>query len=118
MNRFTAFWGAALVAAAVAACAGDPGDEMAQAACHGYAASPPDRTTADERATRAGEANESYASLRRDMDDAWSRRDAMAAAQNSGQQVSAADLDAFFAADKQVRADCADAGADLGPLKP
>jgi hypothetical protein len=42
----------------------------------------------------------------------------MAAAHNSGREVSADDLNAYFAADKRVRADCADAGADLGPLKP
>ena len=118
MNRFTVLGLAALVAAGVAACAGDPGDEMAQAACRGYAASPPDRTTVDERAKRAGEANESYGSLQRDMDDAWSRMDAMAAAHNSGGQVSAQELNAYFAADRKVRADCADAGAELGPLKP
>lgn len=118
MNRVTALGSGALVAVVVAACAGDPGDEMAQAACRGYAASPPDRTTTDERAKRAGEANDSYASLRRDMDDAWSRMDAMAAAHNSGRESSAEDLAAYFAADRQVRADCAAAGAELGPLKP
>ena len=118
MNRLTAVGLTALVALVVAACAGDPGDEMAQAACRGYAASPPDRTTVDERAKRAEEANESYASLRQDIDDAWSRKDAIAATHNSGGQVSAGDLNAYFAADKQVRADCADAGEDLGPLKP
>jgi hypothetical protein len=91
---------------------------MAQAACRGYAHTPPERATADERAKRAGEANESYASLKGDMDDAWARSDAMAAAHNSGQEVSSDDLNGYFAADKRVRADCADAGADLGPLKP
>ena len=109
MNHLPALGPAALVALVVAACAGDPGDEMAQAACRGYAASPPDRTTIDERAKRAGEANESYASLRRDIDDAWSRMDAIAATHNSGAPVSAANMNAFFAADRRVRADCADA---------
>ena len=109
---------AAAVCTLLSACAGDPGDEMAQAACHAYAQIPPDRTTSDERAQRAAEADEAYAALRRDMDGAWARSDAMAAASNSGQQVSASDLDAYFAADRQVRADCADAGAELGPLKP
>jgi hypothetical protein len=118
VSRLAALGVAALVALVVTACGGDPGDEMAQAACRGYAASPPDRTTIDERAKRAGEANETYASLRGDIDDAWSRMDAMAATHNSGGQVSARDLDAYFAADKRVRADCADAGEDLGPLKP
>jgi hypothetical protein len=27
-------------------------------------------------------------------------------------------VDAYFAADEQVRADCADAGSELGPLRP
>ena len=118
MSRLPVLVLTVLVAAGVAACAGDPGDEMAQAACRGYAASPPDRTTVDDRAKRAEEADESYASLRRDIDGAWSRMDAIAATHNSGGQVSAGDLDAYFAADRQVRADCADAGEELGPLKP
>jgi hypothetical protein len=118
VNRFPALGLSAAVCLTLSACGGDPGDEMAQAACRAYAHAPSDRATADERAKRAGEANESYASLQRDMDDAWARSDAMAAAHNSGQEVSAEDLNAYFAADKQVRADCADAGADLGPLEP
>jgi hypothetical protein len=111
----------ALVAAlglALTACGAGAGDDAAQAACRAYGHAPPDRATADERAKRAGEADAAYAGLKRDMDDAWKRADAMAAAHNSGPEVSADDLNASFAADKQVRADCADAGADLGPLKP
>jgi hypothetical protein len=52
------------------------------------------------------------------MDDARSRMDAMASAQNSGHQPSGAELNAYSGSDKRVRADCADAGAELGPLKP
>ena len=118
MTRFTALGFAAVLCVGVSACAGDPGDEMAQAACRGYAATPPDRATVDERAKRAAEANEAYAPLQRDIDDAWSRMAAMASTHNSGGEVSAEDLDGYFAADRRVRADCADAGADLGPLKP
>ena len=118
MNRFPAVGLAAVLCVVVSACAGDPGDEMAQAACRAYAHTPPDRTTTDERATRAGEANESYASLRRDIDDAWSLMDAMAAAHNRGQQISGDQVDAYFTADDLVRADCASAGEDLGRRKP
>jgi hypothetical protein len=44
--------------------------------------------------------------------------EAMAAAHNSGQQVSGDQLDAYFQADDVVRADCASAGEDLGPRQP
>jgi hypothetical protein len=125
VNRFT---GALLTLAsclALASCGGDPGDESAQAACEAYAQAPSSldenaqlRTTALERAQRAGEANESYAALQSDMQDAWARSDAMATAHNAGRSVSGHQLDAYFAADKRVRADCADAGADIGPLEP
>jgi hypothetical protein len=107
------------------ACGNGPADDAAQAACRAYGDNPTTsaerselRATASEQAQRAAEADDSYAPLPRDMADAWSRNDAMAAAHNSGQGVSGEDLDAYFAADKQVRADCADAGEDLGPLRP
>jgi hypothetical protein len=125
VNRFS---GALLTLASclvLACCGGELGDEAAQAACAAYAKAPSSldentalRTTALERAQRAGEANESYAALQSDMQDAWSRSDALAATHNSGGTVSAHQLDAYFAADKRVRSDCADAGADIGPLEP
>jgi hypothetical protein len=118
VSRFTALGLSAAVCVVLSACGDDRGVELAHAACRAYAHTPPDRATADERASRAGEANESYASLRRDMGGAWTRSDAMVTAQNSGQEASADDLNAYFAADKRVRADCKDAGADLGPLRP
>jgi hypothetical protein len=106
------------------ACGNGPADDAAQAACRAYGDNPTTsaerselRATASEQAQRAAAAD-SYAALPRDMADAWSRNDAMAAAHNSGQVVSGEDLDAYFAADKRVRADCADAGEDLGPLRP
>ena len=125
MNRFIVPGVAVAVCLVLASCGGDLGDEAAQAACEAYARAPSSlaesaelRTTALERAQRAGEANESYAALQSDMQDAWSRSDAMATAHNDGKSVSGHQLDAYFAADKRVRADCADAGADIGPLKP
>jgi hypothetical protein len=107
------------------ACGNGPADDAAQAACRAYGDNPTTsaerselRATASEQAQRAAEADGSYAALPRDIGDAWSRNDAIAAAHNSGQVVSGEDLDAYFAADTQVRADCADAGEDLGPLRP
>ena len=76
------------------------------------------RTTALGRAQRAAEANDSFSALPRDMSDAWSRADAMAAVHNAGRTVSGAALNAYAAADGRVRADCAAAGVDLGPLEP
>jgi hypothetical protein len=107
------------------ACGDGPADEAAQAACRAYGGTPTTsaqreelRETASEQAQRAADADDAYAELPRDMTDAWSRNDDMAAAGNSGQVVSGEDLDAYFAADERVRADCADAGEDLGPLRP
>ena len=125
MNRFSGALLALASCLVLASCGGEPGDEAAQAACAAYAKAPSSldenaelRTTALERAQRAGEANESYAALQSGMQDAWSRSDALAATQNAGGTVSAHQLDAYFAADKRVRSDCADAGADIGPLEP
>jgi hypothetical protein len=52
------------------------------------------------------------------MQDAWSRSDELATAHNGGRTVSGRQLDAYLAADKRVRSDCADAGTDIGPLEP
>ena len=115
----------AVLCLALTACGDGAGDDAAQAACHAYARNPATaaqrsdlRTTATREAQRAAEADDAYGALPHDMDDAWSRMDAMAATHNAGGQVSAGDLDAYFASDRRVRADCADAGAALGPLKP
>jgi hypothetical protein len=115
----------AALCVALTACGDSAGGDAAQAACRAYGQSAGSiaegvelRTTATDQAQRAADADDGHAALKRDMDDAWGRSDAMATAHNSGQEVSADDLNAYFAADKQVRADCADAGADLGPLKP
>jgi hypothetical protein len=125
MNRFTALGLVTAACVVLAACGGDPGEEPARAACKGYGGTTSDaasgqaaRTAARERAQRAGAANSAYATLAGDMDDAWERADAMADAHNSGQQVGGHELEAYIAADDRVRRDCADAGADLGPLEP
>jgi hypothetical protein len=109
----------------LAGCGNSRADDAAQAACRAYGDNPTTsaerselRATATGQAHRAAEADESYAALQRDIADAWSRSDAMAAAHNSGQEFTGEDLDAYFAADRRVRADCADAGEDLGPLRP
>jgi len=126
VNRFT---GPLAVAACLVltSCGDDPGDETARAACGAYGEAASGAAgaeagdvldTALERAQRAAEASDTYAALLRDMDDALARARAMADAQNSGGQVSGDEVDAYFAADEQVRADCADAGNDLGPLRP
>jgi hypothetical protein len=101
---------------ALTSCADEPGDETAQAACDAYGQA--DTSIAQERAQRAAEANQTYAVLQRDMDDALSRAQALAEAQGAGRPVTSTDMDAYFAADEQVRADCAEAGNDIGPLRP
>ena len=109
----------------LAGCGGGPADDAAQAACRAYGDNPTTgaqrsqlRATTTDQAQRAAEADDSYAAMGRDIADAWSRSDAMAAAQRSGQPVGGEELDAYVASDERVRADCADAGADLGPLRP
>jgi hypothetical protein len=109
----------------LASCGDDPGDETAQAACQAYGqatsggADPAAlRSTAQERAQRAAEADNSYAGLRRDLEDALARAGDLADAQRTGRPIGGAQMDAYFAADEQVRADCADAGEDIGPLRP
>ena len=124
MNRF-----AGLLALAgclvLASCGDEPGDDAARAACEAYGRAPSGvedaatlRTTAQEHAQRAAEADDTYAALLRDLDDALSRAQAMAAAHNAGRALSGGQVDAYFAADEQVRADCAAAGNDIGPLRP
>jgi hypothetical protein len=116
MSRFIAV-GLAIGGTLLSACGAAPGEDAAQAACQAYAGTT-ERASALEGAQRAAGANDSYAALAGDMDDARSRAYAMAAAHNGGGQVSPGQLSAYVAADKRVRADCADAGADIGPLEP
>jgi hypothetical protein len=124
VNRFTA--ALALAASLIlTSCGDDPGDETARAACtaYGQATSGAEnaatlRVTAQERAQRAAEANDAYAVLQRDLDAALSGAEDLADAQHAARALSGTEMDAYFAADEQVRADCADAGNDIGPLRP
>jgi hypothetical protein len=124
VNRFIRTW--AVAACLVLTCCGtDTGDDAARAACeaYGHATSGAEdpaalQATAQEQAQRAAEQDDSFAALRRDLDDALTGAQALADAHNGGRPVSGAEMDAHFAADEQVRADCADAGTDIGPLRP
>lgn len=117
---------ASIVVAAlgVAGCGGSPGKANAQAACRSYAdtgrhqvatttqQADAIRASARADARRAAAADPQWAALQRDIDDFWSR-------QSTLQQSSTSDeVDAYFAADRRVQADCKAAGEDIGPLKP
>lgn len=69
------------------------------------------RASARADARRAAAADPQWAALQRDIDDFYSR-------QGTLQQASEGELDAYFAADRRVQADCTAAGQDIGPLKP
>ena len=96
MNRFTGLLALA-ACLALTSCADEPGDEAARAAGDAYGHADAE---AQERAQRAAEANDTYAVLQRDLDDALSRAHELAEAQRAGRQVSGADMDAYFAADE------------------
>jgi hypothetical protein len=109
----------------LACCGNDTGDDAARAACeaYGHATSGAEdaaalEATAQGQAHQAAEQDDSFAVLQRDLDDALSGAQALADAQHAGRPVSGTEMDAYFAADEQVRADCADAGTDIGPLRP
>jgi hypothetical protein len=124
VNRFIR--AVALAACLVLTCCGnDTGDDAARAACeaYGHATSGAEdpaalEATAQEQAHQATEQDDSFAALQRDLDDALSGAQAVADAQNAGRPVSGREMDVYFAADEKVRADCADAGSDIGPLRP
>ena len=116
----------AVTAAAVAAwaLAGDgPGQDAARDACTAYAntgrhqvattveEADEIRAAAQADADRAAAADRSWRALRRDIGDAFAAQEALPTA-------TAGEVDAYFAADRRVAADCADAGADIGPLQP
>jgi hypothetical protein len=114
-----------VVVLALAACR-SPGQDAAQAACDAYADTSATTTAegddiraqAEADADRAAEADSTWTALKRDIRDVHERLDAMAATQSTGGEVSSGDMDAYFAADERVRADCASAGNDIGPLRP
>jgi hypothetical protein len=113
------------VVLALAACS-TPGQDAVKEACDAYAdtrvtttAQGDDlRARAQDAADRAADADSSWAELKHDIGDAYARSEAMSSVHSAGDEFSTDDLDAYLTADKRVRADCADAGNDIGPLQP
>ena len=116
---------AAVVALGLAGCGGaSPGETAARSACTAYANTlrhqvattveqvDAIRETARSDAGRAADADPRWQALQRDIEDFFARQGTLA------QQSSVDDVDAYFAADRRVQADCADAGEDIGPLHP
>src|SRR3954469_21862689 len=112
-----------VMAVALTACGSTtPGQSAAQQACRAYAKTMRhqvattvegnDAIWAEARADarRAAAADPGWHALLRDIDEFHSRLTTL-------QQARTADeLDAYFAADRRVQADCASAGEDIGPL--
>jgi len=109
----------------------ESGLAQAKAACIAYANTNRHQTTITARATtirreralheaaQAAARVASWARLGRDMQRAFEHLHDSALAQNSGRPVeTAAELQAYFAADERVAQDCRIAGYDLGPLRP
>lgn len=109
----------------VAACGGPGGQAAARSACVAYGSTASDAAhaqgladTAEKDAALAVSSDSTWTALQRDLAAASAQATANAAAQRAGHPVSAADQNAYLAADKRVRADCKVAGENLGPLKP
>ena len=109
----------------VAACGGPGGQAAARSACVAYGSTPTNlemaeaiAATAEKDAALAVSSDSTWTALQRDLAAASARAAANAAAQRAGHPVPGADMQAYFAADKRVRADCKAAGEDLGTLKP
>ena len=126
VRRFRLLAAAVSVAGAflgVAGCGESPGQAAAQDACRAYAntgrhqvattleGADAIRASAQADARRATAADSRWAALERDIADFYSLQSRL-------QQASADELDAYFAADGRVQADCKAAGEDIGPLKP
>lgn len=116
---------AVVVAAALAGCGStSPGQAKARDACAAYAntmrhqvattvqGAAAIRATARSDARRAAAADPRWRPLQRDIEDFFSRQGTLS------QQSEVTEVDAYFAADRRVQADCAAAGADIGPLRP
>ena len=114
----------AIVAATLAACgSGGPGQATAQGACKAYAnfsrngsittAAQADAVVATARgdADRAAAAEPAWAGLQRDITYVFSWR-------GKFDTATATEMDAYFAADRRVQADCQSAGENIGPLRP
>jgi hypothetical protein len=121
-----------LVGLSLCACAGpSPGLDAAQAACRAYADTGRHQTTttlegvealraeARDQAERAAAEDDAWAPLQSDIHAAYTHQASSADAGNAGDvEESARELEAYFAADDRVRADCADADEEIGPLLP
>jgi hypothetical protein len=114
-----------VVAATLAGCGGDsPGQDAARDACRAYAdtmrhqvvTTVPQadaiRATARSDARRAADADPAWQPLRRDIEDFYARQRTLS------QQSAVDEVDAYFAADRRVQAQCRSAGEDIGPLRP
>ena len=112
-------------AATLAGCGGtSPGQAAAQEACKAYAntgrhqvattveQADAIRTAARSDARRAAEADPTWQALQRDIEDFYSRQRTLS------QQTPVSEVNAYFAADRRVQADCTSAGEDIGPLQP
>lgn len=119
--RLLAAVSVSVTAAALAGCGGpSPGQAAAQAACKAYANTSRRqvattvaqgdaiRATARVEARRAADADPRWQALLGDIEDFYSRDITQGPAE----------LDAHFAADRRVQADCESAGEDIGPLRP
>jgi hypothetical protein len=113
-----------VLVAGLAACGADaPGQAAAQAACTAFAdtgrhqvastvaGADAIRATAREKARSAASADPAWKALQRDIEDFYSRQATL-------QSATAEGMDAYFAADRRVQADCKAAGHDVGPLEP
>jgi hypothetical protein len=114
----------ALAATTLAGCGADPAQTAAQNACTNYAntmrhqvattvqQADAIRAAARSAAGRAADADPQWRALQRDIDDFYARQRTLS------QQSAVAEVNAYFAADRRVQADCKVAGEDIGPLKP
>ena len=114
-----------IAAASLAGCGGaSPGQAAAQDACKAYAntmrhqiattveQADAIRATARSDARRAADADPKWQPLQRDLEDFYSRQSTLS------QQTAVNEMNAYFAADRRVQADCKSAGQDIGSLRP
>jgi hypothetical protein len=124
--RLPAAASASAVLAVLTACgAGTPGQSAAGDACRAYANTGRQqggdtvaevdavRATARADARLAAGADQSWTDLRTDIDEAFARERQLADATTDVRL-----LNAYFAADRQVEADCRSTGHEIGPLRP
>jgi hypothetical protein len=77
------------------------------------------RANARDEAARAAAEDDTWTALHSDIDGAYAHLAASAAAHDAGEiEKSGREIEAYQAADDRVRADCAEADEELGPLQP